>query len=180
MTITRNVSGTRSVVTTRGTDSDGLVTVTVKPNQRTVYTASFAGNAGYFPSTAPNPVTVTVSPVLSGTLSTPYAVSSGYSLYHYHSTCAASATSCPVFTETLKPANPGLLVYAIVQQHSASGWVKVARWAGRLDSHSQAAIKLRYTKTSVIGQPFRVLAQFVATSKLAGANKGYWYFKITK
>ncbi len=178
VTITRDVNGAKSVVTNGRVNADGIVTVTVKPGQRTIYSARFAGSAGFFPSSS-GTVTVTVSPVLGGSLSKPYATQSGYKLYHYRASCATSATSCPVFTETFTPANPGHLVYVIVQQHTSNGWNKVAEWSGTLGPQSKAAIKIRYTKTSVIGPAFRLLAHFPAGPTFAGANKGYWYFKIT-
>ena len=178
MTITRNVGGVTSTVTTRAIDASHNVTVVVKPGQNTVYSAHFAGSTGYGPSNS-GAVTVTVSPVLGGTMSKPYATSSGYRLYHYRASCASSATSCPVFTATFKPASPGQVVQVIMQQRSTNGWRKVAVFSGKLGSKSTSAIKVRYRTSALIGRQLRLLAHYAASSKFAAANKGYWYFKIT-
>jgi hypothetical protein len=67
-----------------------------------------------------------------------------------------------------------------VQQATASGgWKKVAQFSGKLGTSSKAAIKLRYTKTSVIGPAFRVYAHYPGGPRFGAANKGYWNFKIT-
>jgi hypothetical protein len=178
VTITRNIAGVTSTVTTRAVDAGHNVTVVVKPGQHTVYSARYAGATGYGPS-ASGAVSVTVSPVLGGTMSEPYASSQGYRLYHYRASCASSATSCPVFTATFKPASPGQVVQVIMQQRSTNGWRKVATFSGKLGSRSTAVIKVRYRTTALIGRQLRLLAHYAATSKFAAANKGYWYFKIT-
>jgi hypothetical protein len=180
VTITRNVNGVKSTVTSRPTNAARDVVVTVKPGENTVYSARFAGTPGYGASSS-GTVSVVVSPVLSGGITKPYATQGGYRLYHYNASCATSATSCPVFTITFTPAFPGHLVYAIVQQATASGgWRKVVQFSGTLGTSSKAAIKLRYTKTSVIGPAFRVYAQYPGGPRFGGANKGYWNFKITR
>jgi hypothetical protein len=178
VTITRDVSGVKSVAASGPVNSAGNLVFAAHPRQNTAYTATYTGDLAHAASTS-KVWSVTVSPILITTLSPWYATSGRYRLYHYHRSCPSSGKDCPVYTIKFKPSNPRHTVYAVIQVAVSGKWKNDVVFKGTLGPKSMAAIKLRYANTSIIGHRFRIAAVSKPGTKYGGAVSGFSYFRIT-
>jgi hypothetical protein len=161
-------------------DADGRATVSYAPRRNTIYTASFDGLAPYLPSAGVSR-SVTVLPIIKGTLSKAAGRSGPYRLYRYSATCARThGRGCPSFTATVIPNHHGKYVYAAIQQHTTRGWRTVVVWRKPLSALSRARFPIAYLDTSVIGKSYRIFAVFKGDVDHGGVQWGYWYFRITR
>ena len=80
---------------------------------------------------------------------------------------------------SVAPGHAGEHVRLRLAFHSASGWVVVGRQAVKLNAHSTARIVLRYANRAIIGQRFRLQAQFRRDTANAGNTTAWAYFRVT-
>jgi hypothetical protein len=77
------------------------------------------------------------------------------------------------------PGHAGETVRFRLAFHSASGWVVVGRQAVKLNAHSTARVVLRYANRAIIGQRFRLQAQFRRDTANAGDTTAWAYVRVT-
>jgi len=174
----RPAGGTRTLVRSAAVDADGNLQVTVRPRTTTTFDAVYAGDDVFRAASSPR-VSVAVRVRIAGTLSRYYAASGAYRLYHYSSSCVARGTGCPRYNVSVAPGHAGEKVKLTLAFHSASGWVVAGHSSVKLNARSSARILLRYGSRAIIGQRFRLEAQFRRDARNAGNTTAWSYFRVT-
>jgi 5-hydroxyisourate hydrolase-like protein (transthyretin family) len=170
--------GARTLVRSAAVDADGNLTVTVRPRRNTTFDAVFAGDDVFRAAASPK-VTVAVRVAIAGTLSRFYATSGAYHLYRYSAGCVTRGRGCPRYTVSVAPGHAGENVRLTLAFHSSSGWVVVGHERVKLNARSRTRILLRYANRAIIGQRFRLQAQFRRDGSNAGNATAWSYLRVT-
>ena len=176
--IHRTVNGKPSVAAQGHLNSDGIYRAVARPSENTLYWVTYAGDAAHGGSHS-TIHKILVGPILAGSLSPSYARSGPYQLYHYQAACAKSGASCPIFSVHFIPANPGHMVYAVIQVYAGGQWRDAGTLGAETGPNSVAAINIRYPDASFIGYNLRVFAVYPSGPRFAGVIYGTWYLRIT-
>jgi Tol biopolymer transport system component len=161
-------------------DGNGDFTTTVVVYKLTTFWTTWDGDASHFGSKS-STQDVKVHAITTGTLTGYYSTSHGVRLYHYTSACTHSPyTGCPVYTVVVTPDHQGQNVDFTMQQQQSNGtWKFFSSFTFALGSGSQIVVKLTYTNSGVIGQTFRIKANFPGDADHLGDETKWADFKIT-
>jgi hypothetical protein len=170
--------GVRRLVTSAAVDSNGNLSVRVTPKKDTTYIAQYAGDDWYATASAKRAVLVAV--IAGITQSGWYGTLGGYRLYHYHSSCATSGSSCPAFTGTVTPNHAGHTLTFTLQLHSSTGWKTVATARPRIGKRGSVTVYIRYGSTAIEGHSYRVRDTFAGDADHVGSLSHWAYFRITR
>jgi hypothetical protein len=170
--------GARTLVRSAAVDADGNLRVTVRPRRNTTFDAAYEGDDVFRAAASPK-VIVAVRVAIAGTLSRFSATSGAYRLYRYSSACASRGSGCPRYTVSVAPGHAGENVRLTLAFRSSSGWVVVGHERIKLNARSRAHIFLRYANRAIIGQRFRLQAQFRRDGSNAGNTTTWSYLRVT-
>ncbi len=180
ITIWKTVVGVKTAIYTGPVGSAGSVTLSQTPHLSTTYSATFAGDDTYNPSTA-KAISIAVLPILKGAWPGGYGTSSGYRLFHYQAGCVKTHNAgCPQFTITATPNLKNRMVYLVIQQKSGSSWKSVYSAHHLLGAASKVTLPLPYASNAVIGHLYRIAIVYQGDKVGHGAvTWGYWGFRVT-
>jgi Concanavalin A-like lectin/glucanases superfamily len=172
------VGGRRTLLARKVVSAKGNLSVKVTPRATTVYTATYAGEPAWTPSTS-KPVKVTVAGRWSARSIGGYATSGGYRLYHWTSRCAKPTfEGCPTEQFTLAPRHAGESVVVTVQYRSGGRWHS-SSWTWTLNDKSTIRMWTWYKDRDIIGIPHRFRMTFRGDGSHARAVSSWVYWKVT-
>jgi hypothetical protein len=171
--------GGRNVLVKRGTVSArGNLSVPVTPHATTVYTATYAGDSAWTPTTSSG-AHLAVAAAWSARHLGGYTTSGRYRLYHYTTSCTStSSRGCPRQRFSLAPRHPRQQV-VLTYQYQWRG-----RWYGKgytftLNRKSQLLVYMYYDDRDTIGIPNRARVTFAGDASHAKATSKWVYWKVT-
>jgi hypothetical protein len=170
--------GTRTLIRSVAAGVDGNAAITIRPRKNAAFDAAYAGDDVYGAAASPK-ITVAVRVRIAGTLSGFYGRSGAFRLYHYSTSCATRGVGCPPYTVSVAPGHAGDRVRLTLEFRSRSGWVVVGHLKVKLNRHSRKRIVLGYGDRTIIGQQYRLQAQFAADRANAGNKTAWSYLKVT-
>jgi hypothetical protein len=172
------VGGRRTLLARKVVDARGNLSMKVIPRATTMYTAKYAGEPAWTPSTSP-PVKVTVAGRWSARSIGGYATSDGYRLYHWTSRCAKPTfEGCPTEQFTLLPRHAGESVVLTFQYRWRGRWYSRS-YTWKLNDKSSIRVWTSYESRDLIGIPHRVRASFASDGSHARATSSWVYWKVT-
>jgi len=160
--------GTKRLVKTANVGLDGKLVVSVAVTQRTTFTAAYAGDANFDPSSASR--VVTVSAKVDGAMKRYVAKSGKYFVY---------PASKPAFLLShVSPNHAGDCLRFLAQVYFRGSWQKVGQLkCGRMDARSYFLAGFEIDR-SAIGYPFRMHAVWGGDAQSAPATGKWHYFKF--
>ena len=170
--------GTTKTIGSKTVNGRGDASFAVSPKRTTTFAAVWSGDAAYLGGGV-GQTTVKVRARVKITMSGFYAKSGHNHLYHYTSSCTASASHCPTLTVTVSPNKAGQRILFYLQMRRSGHWRTVYDFHARLGSRSRITEILIYGSSGVIGIPTRVHAIFQGDDQNARATSKWAYFEVT-
>ncbi len=157
--------GTRTLLAEEAVDASGDLSVTVKPKKRTTFTAEWAGDDTYEPSSMSQVVRVRV--ITATKISGNYAVSGKYKLFHLGRAVKQTGTVVPNHARSY--------LQFVAQRRVSGGWRTTA--AGRFRIRSNGSVTAYFTS----GQrgTYRSRNVFAGDADHLGDASPWRYFKVT-
>jgi hypothetical protein len=173
------VGGRKSLVASGLPSAAGTVSVVLRPQANTVYTATYAGDAVWSAAASP-PLTVKVAARWIARHDGGYRTSGLYRLYRYMPACRPPILAgCPTQVFTLKPSHVGVRAVFTFQILTRGTWVgHSSTWP--LDSSSGLFTYSWYRNRGIIGTRHRVRATFPGDASHARSESPWLYWTVTR
>ena len=171
--------GTAVLAHTGKVGASGNLTYVVHPNQNTIYTVRWAGDATHSPATSAGG-RVNVHLVMHAGFQGGYKTASGVRLYHYTSACSKAAhKGCPLFLAYAAPLQKGRKISYVVQARVGTGaWHVVLKGSGT-PAAGKMLLTVYYTSPAFIGLNQRIHFSTPSNPSVLGGTSAWRPFRIT-